>query len=486
MYTADDIQLLQNNWKTIMDDVESKKLSQLEPTLEEMQTVHNIILQFFTANKRKFYGGFALNMLIGSQNPDDTFYKSNSISDIDVYSPEPLKDLIKLCNLLHNKGYKSVVGREALHPETYVIVVDHVTYCDITYVPKMINDKMPSVTITHDDMEYIVAHPHFMMVDYLRIMTDPLLSYWRIGNDLKTFKRYTLLQKYFQLPTDIDPIDVCDSSEETKNVLDEIYNFVLNRKSTVVIGFYAYNKFFDMFDMIVSSKGYSEKDKNMGLENIKRLQIPYYEIISTDFEKDCRDLLNILGKYNVIYDEYYPFFQFSGNSVQIYIGDDLVAKIFSNNNKSIPYQDIRVNDTDDIRIGTFPVVILHGLIAVIKAHVNKDSDTKNLYYNFLAHLIGMRNYYFTNTEKNFLDDTLFREFTTDCVGHTIQPEKQRKLLIESRKKNNKKLTFIYEPVDGITEPEISYVFANSSGNYINNENNRYIRFDKIDHSSISK
>jgi hypothetical protein len=59
----------------------------------------------------------------------------------------------------------------------------------------------------------------------------------------------------------------------------------------------------------------------------------------------------------------------------------------------------------------------------------------------------------------------------DCVGDTIQPDRQRRLLIENRKKQNKRYTFTYEPSDGIKEPIHTYLFANSSGNIINNPKN---------------
>ena len=33
----------------------------------------------------------------------------------------------------------------------------------------------------------------------------------------------------------------------------------------------------------------------------------------------------------LLLDQYYPFFQFTGNSVEIYVGKDLIAKIYTNN-----------------------------------------------------------------------------------------------------------------------------------------------------------
>ena len=48
----------------IMKKVEKKKLMEMEPTLEEITKVHEIINDFIKTNKRKVYGGYALNKLL--------------------------------------------------------------------------------------------------------------------------------------------------------------------------------------------------------------------------------------------------------------------------------------------------------------------------------------------------------------------------------------------------------------------------------------
>jgi len=40
------------------------------------------------------------------------------------------------------------------------------------------------------------AHPHFMMVDTYRILTDPMTSYWRLD---KSIKRFQKLIKYYPI-----------------------------------------------------------------------------------------------------------------------------------------------------------------------------------------------------------------------------------------------------------------------------------------------
>ncbi|AYV78950.1 MAG: hypothetical protein Edafosvirus58_1, partial [Edafosvirus sp.] len=105
----------------------------------------------------------------------------------------------------------------------------------------------------------------------------------------------------------------------------------------------------------------------------------------------------------------------------------------------------------------------------------------NMYFAFCSHLIEMRNYYLEKNKKTIFDNTLFQEFVIDCIGKTMMPAHERQLLIEERKKKNKPYTFRYEPSDKNKDISASnYVFANSSGNAINNPKNLKLSADKKD------
>ena len=469
LYKQSDIGLLQNNWEKIMDEVEKQKYIMLEPTKEEMMAIHKIICDYVKENRRKIYGGFALNLLIKEKNPDDKIYKDDYVPDIDFYTPRPIVDLMKLCNILHEKGFKSVIGREAQHAETYNITCNYLTYCDISYVPKNIYDKMPF----KETNGYMLIHPHFMWIDYLRMFSDPLISYWRMNNDLKSFKRFYLLQGYFDFPYNKYPIEIEGSSEALEKVIKGIYDFVLNRQSTILIGFYAYNYFLN--------------ESNMNNKKFKLLNIPYFEIISTNYRGDCLQLLHELNILNgldaskITSTEFYPFFQFTDNSVEIYYSGDLVARIYNHNKKCIPFQDVpAINfnvspivkaQKDFVRMGLFQTVLMYSIISIMKARVQNNEGEKGLYYAMTSHLIEMRKNFFNKTKKTILDDTVFKEFQAKCIGTTMQPDRQKKMLIESRKKKNKRWVFSYDPNDGVKEPESNYSFANTSGNKINNPKN---------------
>jgi hypothetical protein len=482
LYSENDVRLLSDNWERIMKEVEEQKYLMIEPSKEEMINVHKIICDFVKENKRKIYGGFGLNLLIKEKNKNDVIYKPDQIPDIDFYSHNPIVDLMKLCNILHNSGFKAVIGREAQHQETYNITVNYLTYCDISYVPKNIYNKMPFKEIEG----YTVIHPHFMWIDYLRMFTDPLISYWRMNDNLKSFKRFCLLQKYFKFPRNDLPVEIDESTGELDKVLKEIFKFVVDKKSIMTIGLYSYNYFLNESGLLLNTTN----------TKLKLLKIPYFEMISTMYREDCLQLLEDLKQIPLIntsklsHQEFYPFFQFTDHSVEIYYDGDIVARIYNHNKKCIPYIDVPAIDfnsktqnkskTSFVRLATFPTTLAYSIITIMRARSQNNEDDRNLYYAITAHLIEMRKYFFVKNKKTMLDNTIFKEFTSKCIGDTIPPDRQRKLLIESRKKKNKRWTFSYEPSEGVKEPESNYLFSNTSGNKIINTKNLKLSLIKKD------
>ena len=471
IYKQTDVDLLKDNWDNIIDAITRKKMEIFEPTGKEKDSVMLLLLNFIKEKKRKIYGGYALNALVELKDKKDAIYKDIDSPDIDFYSPEPIKDLIELCNILHDKGFKYINGKEAMHKETYSIYVNYVLYCDISYVPKNIYNKMPFKEI--DGINYI--HPSFMSIDYLRMLTDPLVSYWRID---KGFKRFCLLQKHYPLVHNVGPIEIENSNEKIDYALNTIYDFLINKKTCINVGLYAYNYFLHESGILQSKK----PDKKFSY-----LDTPYYEFISSNYRDDARELLSILKvKFpsgSIRHEESYPFFQFVGYSVTIYHEDDVIAIIYHNNNKCLPFMNVKAlkftksgaiedkNESNKITLGTFALTILFALIASTKARTNDDEDTKNLSNAIISHVTEMRKYYFEKNNKNMFDNTIFKDFVIECIGDTIMPDREKRLLIEQRKKSGKRYMFMYDPSTDKREGEINVNFSNSSGNPIRKEKN---------------
>ena len=162
-----------SNYPNIMKKIKKKKLVDIEPKLIEINQVYKLILDFIKKNKRKIYGGFALNKLLINKNKSYAIYDDTDVPDIDFYSPDPIEDLINLCDELSKYGFKSVQGSEAQHSETYVIFVNYQEYCNISYMPKNIYNKIKFIKI--DDFIYV--DPWFMMIDYFRNILRDIENY---------------------------------------------------------------------------------------------------------------------------------------------------------------------------------------------------------------------------------------------------------------------------------------------------------------------
>lgn len=482
LISQDDLDLMPNYINEINKEIKKRQLKLIEPYETEINAVNEIILSFIKENRRKVYGGYALNMLICEKNKSDAIYSPEDVPDIDFYSPEPLKDLIKICNLLHTKGFKRVSGREAQHKETYSIRVNNHLYCDISYMPRNIYSKMPFTDISG----LYVTGPEFMFIDYLRITSDMIVSGWRLE---KAYKRFFLLQKYYPLPYITNSIDFSPNPDKAigdkiNSLLSCIFDFAtakpLEESSLILIGFYAYNQLLKSSQIVGQQLPQAKK--------FKYLDVPYYEIISTQYRIDGLELIKLLKtKFAEIADdihviEHYPFFQFTGYFTEIFYSDTLICKLYDNNKKCIPYNPVspdkylsnRIFPGDKTKIaliGSVATIMLYGLVSVIAHRVNGNQVGKNLYYTFLSHLIEFRDYFLGTQQKTIYDRTLFQEFIVECKGIPITPEQEKLAVIEKKKSQGKKPIFTYDPSDELKADEIQWFFANSSGNPIKNIKN---------------
>ena len=468
LYVKDDIENLSKNIDAINEKIERKQLEMYEPNDKERKEVTKLILDFVKSNKRKIYGGFALNNLVLDKDKKEGFYKDYQTPDVDFYSPSPIEDLINLCNILHKAGYKRVVGKEARHADTYSVIVNFQLYCDISYVPRNIYNRMPFKEI--NGLNYI--HPFFMTIDYLRMITDPLASYWRIE---KSLKRMVLLQKHYPLPKVDKPIQIVNSEPVLDKAVNEITKFLSTSKTCIAIGFYAYNYYVNM-----------SQTTN---KNIKPINIPYHEIISTNYKQDFDSLVDVLQKtfpeHKVTHKEYFPFFQFTGYSVEILLNEEVVAVIYSHNNKCLPYQMVDAIEFKDnkqnklsgkITLGSFSLAILYAQIMTIKYRVNNDRSMTEVYMTIVSHMIQARSDYFKKHNKNIFDeDTLFRDFIVECIGEGIHPDREVGLRMEARRKKNKKAYYMYDPEKDVKSADTTYNFSNMSGNEVKNPKNSKLK-----------
>jgi len=462
------------NYPKIMKKVEKKKLMEMEPKIDEITKVYEIIIDYIKTNKRKVYGGFALNKLLISKMPSLAIYDETDTPDIEFYSSDPMGDLLKICDKLHTNGFKNVVGQEAQHKETYSIFVNFQLYCDISYMPLNIYNKCRYIQMDG----FNLIHPWFMTIDYFRMFTDPMVSYWRLE---KHFMRYLKLQKTFPLPLINKPLSIDNYESDNPNkIINLLENFLSQKSSIIFTGFYVYNYY-------LSNSEYFKHDSRY-----KPIQIPYLEVYSINYVSDGLDVLKFINdlpneiKSNITHTEFYPFFQFYGYNTVFYYRDDVnkvdipILYLYSNNKKCIPYKEVQYminNENHKINIGSFDFNILHALIILVKIRVDDDNDWNNILYTLINGYVSFRKYYLNKNKKTLYDDTIYEGFVINCKGDIISPEREKRLLIQNRKKIGKPGIYRYEA--GNSKHPSQFYFINSSGNAIRNNSNFKLTIENL-------
>ncbi len=422
------------------------KLSKYEPTLTEINSVRNTILEFIKENNRIIYGGFAQNSLIVAKNKDDGFYKETDLADIEFYTPDPIGDTIDLCDLLHKKGYKYVEGKEGVHPETYKIFSNFINYCDISYMPQNIYKTCPTIKINNIKM----THPHLMLIDAFRVYTDPMTSYFRLR---KTFIRFNKLMKYYPLDENMlySSIKPTINMDKKKNeeILEFIRKNIIHKTKLIVVGQYAFNQLMKMANA----------------PDTYLIDATYYQLISTDYGNDIQRITNLLKKKypKITTKKYYPYYQFMDRSTEYYLDDTLILRVYGANERCIVY---RYSEKKKAYFGTSQLIFMYNLIQYNIAKIRNNNFNVASYGSMLIRHMKTRDKYLTDNNLTVLDKSIFQEFTYECNGEPTDVLRASFLDIVKKREQGKQAKFLYKP-KGTPGKKPNYKFDNTTGEIIN-------------------
>jgi hypothetical protein len=466
----------------IIREAERRAAEVLEPTIVEKREVMSRIKDFIRKRHRIVYGGTALNEALKAVNPKDAIYDETLFSDIEFYSPTPVVDLVDLTNLLYQAGYKYIQGKEAQHEETYSIFVNLQLYCDITYVPKRIFYKIRTIMI--DGILYV--HPHFMLIDYLRMINDPMnaaAQRWE-----KAFKRmYKLLKnyplKYFRRVT----INLTPPSAQIATLLQKFKSEFMAKEigdSSLISGFDAYNFYIKHADDQRDVEQMARLAGTQGEIHRMIVPVPYLELISVDYLNDVVKIYNFLKEHldyhAITLEEYYPFFQFTNYLVIIKYKDIPIIKIYEGDGHCIP----NIMTNRGYMYVSYQYLLMQMMIERFRSYL--DGGDYNIYDVAVSNLVSARNYFLNKKQLSVINNTVFGEFRVSCVGKTVSYLRMGLLRKLKRLKKGKSAQFVYEPERFFSQPEevrlkfdpTKYVFRNTSGNRIINPKNMLFQIDE--------
>jgi hypothetical protein len=447
MYRVEDIEKIETNLDKIKNNAAKEYRTLYEPTLKEISETYTAIKNYIRKKGKIAYGGFAQNILLTAKNPNESFYKIINgafynwpdVADMEFYSSSPLEDIINLTEELYALGFKHIDGKEGIHPETYKIFVNFINYCDISYMPAHIYNNMPIIEI--DGIK--CAHPHFMMVDAYRVLTDPMTSYWRLDKSILRFQKLlkyypidqSLKNKKIELQTDIDP-----------NVFKTIRKKIIHYSDLIVVGFYAFNYYVKKIaeDQVIKS-------------------VPYFELISKNLEKDAKRIYKILShKFNkkITIKEFHPFISFMDKRIEYYYNNKLILRLFGNNNRCTVFN---YSDKKHTHFGTYNLVFMYLLFDYFYAYINKNKFNTDLYLSLISKLYNARNTYLNIKNITVVDNSPFQDFTLKCYGMPTDAIRASLLQGLDKMKKGKIAKFKYNP-NGKSNKVPNYNFANSSGN----------------------
>jgi len=451
-YTDNDVDIIDKNIDNIVRKGTKEQITKLDPTLNEYIEIKKFILNYIKDHHLILYGGYALHLSLKSINSSDIIYNDNEIYnddnmyDIECYSHNSHLHIKNLSDLLFKHNYINIKASEALHPETFTIFVHCRKFLDITYMPSNVFHNIP--IINYD--KYKIIHPHFALIDKMRVLNNPLTAYFRLEKDLVRLK---IILKNFPITFyNCDLKFKIDS--ETSKILEFIRKEILPKDSLITFNYYAYYYYIAI--------------SNNLLQESVNLNINHYDVISIDYKKDYTMIYEILSKNfnNIIIKGYHPFFQFLDKHVSFYFNDILILNLYSNYNSCIPYIYL---PKKKIYITSFSTTIMYLMMYKYKYKiVDEDNDEVKNLDCMIVTLINERNKYLKNNNLSILDDSPFKEFVITCKGFTRTAKYDSCMLIKRRVENKlpAKIEYFPEKLKSNFDPDRK--FNNSSGNINNN------------------
>lgn len=458
--TKRDINIRKNKVKKHIPDliIENQKQINVKiiPTKKKMLQATNIVRDYIIKNKRKVFGGMAINEAIISKNPKKSLYTSNNFPDYDFYSPDPIKDMITIANLLVKAGFSNVTAKEAFHANTYKIQAElyENELADISYVWSFNYHKIPTFVVK--GIHYV--SPDFQIMDMYRILTNPMTGWFKVE---KNYERCQLLEDLYLIKSkkEISKLSYKKKSIDIPKYLishinNLIDNFIKVRNDVIVIGNLAYN------NLIETSKIYNMKEKLIPISKISIYTNNYDNVYS-----DCISFIQKnLDKSRILsVDQYNPFLELYGQSTSININNHNIITIYS----TYICQPYYIND--GLKYASYHLTLLYLYATRFKSYTERKKNNVEFSTFMIENLQYSREYFYKKNKKIGIEKTPYQELQIECMGNEIHTPFYEMV---QRTKQNKSFRYFPDVGKIKTYAEMmkkKIIFPNYSGNKKNKE-----------------
>lgn len=437
---------------SILESAKHHRNARVEPTFDEQRAVREFVLSFVRRKRRVVYGGTALNMHLNAYFPEEIIYNPDALDnpDLEFYSPRAMDDIVELCDALYEAGHRHVEAKLAMHDGTYSVHVNMQKYCDITYMPANLYAVLPATTMA-DDIRYV--HPHFMAVDYMRVMNDPFTCSFRLEKDMD---RLHLLDRCFPLalPSETFP------KGGFVGLPEELHAFLQGRETVAVVGRAAYEFF-------VAYAGDVPVPKGEGM--------PLLEVVSVDFKRDVIDLHERIKEVHpgrgVEYQEHHRFYDFKGHTGVFSVGGRPYAIVVDYDHRFVPTLGEQI-------MGTFSYVLMASMIANMWHRAIQDPWAAAEDYATMArHMMVVRTNFLATHGLSVLSATPFEDFNMSrVIGEGKTAIRIKMIRNKLRERRGRPMVMKYRAMTS-KDHLADFRFDNTSGKVANNPRERMYRGD---------
>lgn len=133
----------------------------------EVQRAITVVEKYVKREKRIMVGGTAIDMALRLKG--SSIYDEDELADYDFYTPEHFNDAYEIALWLVRTKYPYVTAINGMHPTTMRVRVAFEEVADVTYVPRNIYDKLPTL----EYRGFRVIHPNFQIINQHRALSKP-------------------------------------------------------------------------------------------------------------------------------------------------------------------------------------------------------------------------------------------------------------------------------------------------------------------------
>jgi len=408
-----------------------------------------LVKKFVIERKLIVFGGYAIDKALKLKGTK--IYRDDEKPDIDVLSPNSVRDAYDLVEILRAEGYQNVAAIRGIHITTMRVRTNFIYVIDIAYIPPKIYELIPTINFNNIH----IVHPLYQRMDMHLSFSFPFFGCPReniFNRWEKDLKRFNLIEKYY-------PIVVKDTSYKKHTI--KVKN---NRENFALCGFPAYAALYSYLCMLCDFL--KDKSFNTRISAIDKIKISatkthiecesldeYFTIISPDCKPEYNQYLDIIPKYQI--DENYQIFDSSTQLISISCIDISAIEF---NVVSIQY------------------VLLHMLINYFKSK----NDVYLLYYKNLLEMIDIAEELY---KKHNIYDTEFKNSPFSLLTSVLGNVNIDKSYIVKMNKNIRS-TRDFEKYPKILGPEVVEILKNVPSEYYDNRPNDFdyessIYFNKI-------